>query len=382
MAPEQALCDEVDRRSDVFAAGVILWELLHGRRYWDSLGDVQILKRMTFGDLPKIDDSLPEPVRAVLARALATKPEERYPTAREMRAELVKLKSSTLSRKEIGAAVAEAAAGYRDALKAVVDAHLMSARGTGGLPGVDPAAVSTRAPAAEPAAIEEPVSAPVSSGPTTAPPPALGAVTAAAPSPLSTPAPALPFRAFTETGGASALDLPPRPKPRKRSGLPWGIAAVALVAAAVGVGIFVTRDREQPAAATVNADAPAAGAAEQGALVAFELEVSPPGARAYLDEMALPQLPFSAKLERDGKAHAIRVEADGYLSEARIVVFDRDVKLTVALRAEPPELKASASAAPTARASSRPRAPSSAPVPPAPKSTSVADSKYPWGKKK
>ncbi len=60
MAPEQALCDALDRRADVFAAGVILWELVVGKPFWDGLSEVQILKRMTFGDLPKIRETKPD----------------------------------------------------------------------------------------------------------------------------------------------------------------------------------------------------------------------------------------------------------------------------------------------------------------------------------
>lgn len=389
MAPEQALCDEVDRRSDVFAVAVILWELLHRRSYWEGLGDVQILKRMTFGDLPGVDAEITGPLRDVLQKALAVKPNERYATARAMRADLVKLKSSTLSRKELGRAVADAAAGYRDALKAVVDAHLVSARGTEGLVGVDPNAKhdSPVFDAAEPPPSER--------GPSGAAqvPSAEAAQASGERAPLdakaSEPVPSAP-RGFTETGGASSLDVPPRGRPRR--GVPWGVAA-AMVVGVGAVAIFaLTRgggSRETPEAArATTAAAPATQTGPgTGNLVTFELDVQPADARVFLDEMAITEMPFSAKLERDSKAHALRVEAAGYVPQSKIVVLDKDVKLTIALELEPKELRDPAGrTAPDRPATSarRPTSPSatSAPAAPKPSATSVVDKRPPWGNKK
>lgn len=414
MAPEQALCDQVDRRSDVFAVGVIFWELLHGRRYWENLGEVQILKRMTFGDLPGIDDDIEEPLRGVLARALAAKPEERFATARDLRAELVKLKSSQLSRRQLGQAVEDAAAGYRDAVRAVVDAHLTAARGTEGLPGVDPAAPSRReavgtddiAPSSRTSSAAAPVSSQAgpSAGavsPVTMPPPgypqgAVGAVTAAAQSPVSE-ASVLPFKAatdaeparfFTETGGASSLDLPQKPRGRGR-GWSWAIALAAAIGAGVLGIVLMTRTNDpRPDSASSGADPkPAPTAASEGTLVSFELKVQPEGARVFLDEMQIPELPFSAKLERNGKARALRVEADGYVPQSKIVVMDRDQTIEVSLQAEPQELSPPTSSAAAARSAGRGRPPGTAgqaPTTPTAtqKGSTVADPQYPWGKKK
>jgi eukaryotic-like serine/threonine-protein kinase len=410
MAPEQALCDEVDRRSDVFAVGVILWELLHGRRYWEALGDVQILKRMTFGDLPGIDDSIEEPVRGILAKALAAKPEERFATARELRAELVKVKSTNLSRKDLGRAVEEAAAGYRDAVRAVVDAHLSVARGTDGLPGVDPAVSSKdRAPVSAPkpqapSAIEaavasnrgEPASGRATANqPITMPPPAAGAVTAAAPSPVVEAAPVLPFRTLTETGGASALDLPQRPRASAGlfgRGAVWAIAATFVAAGIMAAVLYVRAgnagdanladaagDRSTVGGAPTSAPK---GPAPEGALIAFELHVKPEGARVFLDEMQVSELPFSAKLERSGKARALRIEAEGYVPQSRILVLDRDQTVEISLEPEPRELAPQTSTRPAGSGGKgRPNAAPTVTTAPQ-KGPTVADPTNPWGKKK
>ena len=371
MAPEQAVCDEVDRRSDIFAAGVILWELLHGRAFWDSSSDVQVLKRMTFGDLPGVDDFVAAPLRDVLTKALATKPEDRYATAREMRAALVKLKTGTLSRHDLGRAVAEAAAGYRDALRAVVDAHLVSARGTEGLVGVDPNAAGE-------------LRSEMDDAPTSQAAPALDDV-----SPVSEPGAAAP-RVFVETGGASSLDVPAAPvhaeaKPRRRGSRALAVAAVVGVG---GIALFAaTRGSPEETAKLAPPAVSAKGekdAPAEPALVSFELAVQPREAKAFLDEMAISELPFSAKLDRDAKAHALRVEAAGYVPQSKIVVLDKDVKLTIALEREPVELAHPEKPAPTGRVGGRP-APSPVATQPQPTSkptSSVADKSDPWGTKK
>ncbi len=396
MAPEQALCDEVDRRTDVFAVAVILWEMLHtalayeaagadappdsvrARRYWDGLGDVQVLKRMTFGDLPGIDPEIGSPLRDVLAKALAIKPDERYATARELRADLVKLKSGSFSRRALGAAVADAAAGYREALKAVVDAHLVSARGTEGLVGVDP--TIGKEPGAKETGADE----------TDAPPDAVAAGVAATPDaagPASGPISERVERTLTETGGASSVDLPPRSGRPGARGRSWALVG-ALAVAAGGVGVYLLSRPAAPPQPSVETPAapaaPAPASSVKATLVAFELEVTTPGARAFLDDMAITQLPFAAKLEKSSKARALRVEAPGHVPQSRIVVPDRDVAITIELEKEPEELQRPADAAsPAGRPVRAPSAPATAAPPPGkPASTSVADPSDPWGKKK
>lgn len=86
MSPEQARGRAVDRRSDVFAAGVVLWELLTGRRLFDGDNEAAILTALLV-DTPsppsKLDPGLAA-LDALVMRALAVDPAERYPTAQAM----------------------------------------------------------------------------------------------------------------------------------------------------------------------------------------------------------------------------------------------------------------------------------------------------------
>ncbi len=84
MAPEQARAGDIDRRVDVFALGVVAWELLTGQRLFEGESDVEVLARISVGPFPapaSVDASIPLELDAIVARALATECEARFPTA-------------------------------------------------------------------------------------------------------------------------------------------------------------------------------------------------------------------------------------------------------------------------------------------------------------
>jgi eukaryotic-like serine/threonine-protein kinase len=85
MAPEQAKGRAVDRRVDIWAAGVCLFELVTGKLPFDSDGDVDVVRRLLSEEpAPSPDASVPEPVAAVLTSSLARDPETRFSTAAAM----------------------------------------------------------------------------------------------------------------------------------------------------------------------------------------------------------------------------------------------------------------------------------------------------------
>jgi eukaryotic-like serine/threonine-protein kinase len=93
MSPEQVRTGLVDGRSDLFSAGLILYELVTGEKVYRSDNVVSLLYKIAHED-PALAE-LPagpqwERLRKVIARALARQPEDRYPDARAMSDDLAR----------------------------------------------------------------------------------------------------------------------------------------------------------------------------------------------------------------------------------------------------------------------------------------------------
>jgi len=85
MAPEQYEGRDIDERTDIYAAGVIVYEVLCGRRPYDGAGG-SLLRQILQDPPPPVstfEPRLPVSIDLVLGRALAKKPENRYRNARE-----------------------------------------------------------------------------------------------------------------------------------------------------------------------------------------------------------------------------------------------------------------------------------------------------------
>jgi serine/threonine-protein kinase len=92
MAPEQCLGEPFDRRIDVFALGVVLYEISTSRRLFQRATEHLTLKAIC--EEPLVPPSAvvadyPRSLEAVCMRALARRPGDRYPTAAEMRRDLL-----------------------------------------------------------------------------------------------------------------------------------------------------------------------------------------------------------------------------------------------------------------------------------------------------
>jgi serine/threonine protein kinase len=88
MSPEQAEGGNLDARSDLFSAAVVLYELLFSRRLFAAGNDVAILDRVRRAEIPWPTEGtkwIDPQVVEVLKRALALKPQERFATGEEFR---------------------------------------------------------------------------------------------------------------------------------------------------------------------------------------------------------------------------------------------------------------------------------------------------------
>ena len=87
MPPEQLLGQGLDHRADVFAASIVFWETLTGRRLFEGVDDGDIYARVLHGEVEAPSVHVPglgSAVDSIVLRGLARDRANRYPTAREM----------------------------------------------------------------------------------------------------------------------------------------------------------------------------------------------------------------------------------------------------------------------------------------------------------
>jgi serine/threonine-protein kinase len=106
MAPEQCKQQPLDRRADVFALGIVLWELLAQQRLFKRESDLDSMQAIVTSDLKSlfsIRPDLPHTIVHAVAKSLARERDERYQTADEMRRALLDACNSIGVRADIDA---------------------------------------------------------------------------------------------------------------------------------------------------------------------------------------------------------------------------------------------------------------------------------------
>jgi Tol biopolymer transport system component len=97
MSPEQTSGQALDERSDVFSFGVVLYELLAGRRPFDGSTDLEVLKAIAQAPYSPLPETLPEPLRAIVDKALEKDPADRYQSMRELVVDLKRVARKAVS---------------------------------------------------------------------------------------------------------------------------------------------------------------------------------------------------------------------------------------------------------------------------------------------
>jgi tRNA A-37 threonylcarbamoyl transferase component Bud32 len=319
-APEQIASLPVDRRADVFSLGVMVWEAIAGRRL--TLGEMEgaVMRRRVDGEEPKIKDvapDTPDELARICDKATARDPADRYATAAELRAALEGYleTSKRVGAHDVGALVETAFAADRAKIRLRIDVRMkeLSAAGPASSGLVD-APASTRG--------EQP--------------------TTVTPAPRSA---STGDRVISTVKSGEAMPATASGSDPKRG---RGLVALGGLAVAAILGLLIAQRAGRDASPSPSASATTAAVE---ATVNLSIAAEPPEARLFLDDVALATNPFHGAMVRSLLARRLRVSAPGFATEERLITFDRDLTLEMALKPAP--IGASAPAA-TAAAAARP----------------------------
>jgi serine/threonine-protein kinase len=341
MAPEQVLGQRVDRRADVFAVGVMLWESLAGTRMWKGVAELLVVEALVTGRIPSIRDAAPgapEALASICDRALAASRDDRYASAQEMHDELVSFldgpEGGGASARDVGELVARAFAEERARARAMIGDQLRDLRWSG----------------------------------THSTPPVVSLLTP--PPPSSRPPSSASERSHlrsTVTNATASLAPPVRVRPRLFARVVLSALAAALFIVG-GVRLFAPRSDgrsgEHRAALGPSPDGSVVGLADAGArepvteapaageaLIKLVVRVTPATAKVYLDDALLSAGGFEGRVAPRAQVRRIRVEAPEHVPREELVELTNDIVLRFVLerRAAAAPTRPLPRGAPTAR---------------------------------
>ncbi|HVY29053.1 MAG TPA: serine/threonine-protein kinase [Polyangiaceae bacterium] len=317
-APEQ-IVGRSDQRSDVFAAGVLLWEILTYRRLTQDRTQTEIVQGRIAGAESELmlqrGSDVPPELMAICAKAAAKAPEDRYASAAAMRdaiRQYVSAQSLEFPADKLRDLLHDVYQNERAEMRRQIDQRMKQV------------------------ALEDEHPSQYSQAPYVPNAPAV-------------------FGSITSTSPTNAA-----PSAGRGRLLAFGavVALFASIAGAVAMKLKPAAPAPPASAATpASAAAPTAASAPGKQLVKLELSADPPGAELLLDGAKLEGNPFSGQLDRDSALHRLEARAPGRRSEARMIRLDQDLTLRLALvptgtTAAAPAASAAATS-PTAKGASR-----------------------------
>jgi serine/threonine-protein kinase len=306
MPPEQITGEAVDRRTDIYAVGVMLWEAAAGEQMWKGLTDAQVMHQVLNGKVPSprtVRPDIPERIEQICMKALSAEPEARHATAAELEAELESALDeigSRVSHRLVGKAISDLCSAERKQTRALVEAQLSKV-----------ASLSSE----EYEAVEASAKAGFLVSGTTA-------------------------HGDTNSRGRRA----PAVDPKKRVGklvaiLVGGAALVSIGAVSTLVGKNSRAAQAPPESAPVSASSAIPTGVEKPppARVSIRISASPPEAKLFFDGEPLPMNPFIRVLPADASEHQVRAEAEGHQPRTTKLVGDRDAEILLKLERAPIE---------------------------------------------
>jgi serine/threonine-protein kinase len=321
LSPEQAQGHAADRRTDIWAAAVVLWELLTKQRLFSGESTLETLMQVLEKPIPSPRELAPElssPVAAAIMRGLERDRDKRYPTALAM-AEALEAAVGLASARETGAWVAEVAQNRLAARR-----HVLDEIEAENLTGAYVPNVVTQSPSPRGVITLEPVA--TSSTPM---------------APLSfvkTPLGPPPVSSLTHPGASGSWV--------SRTALTASVILLSALGGATAVtkmGHFTNAGTAPGASAALAAQAPptpsatTASVASPSALdaVSLDIHVNPPGARVFLDDVLLSAGSFEGKVRKSDELHRIRAEKESFAPMEETATFDRDQRVAFSLERMP-----------------------------------------------
>jgi serine/threonine-protein kinase len=302
-APEQ-IAGKSEQRSDVFAIGVLLWEMLTYRRFSQDRTQQEVVQaRMDGVDPELMRNALGVPVELlqICMRAAAGEPSARYASALEMRDAIrayIKQNKLEFSGEQLRSLMDELYAGERSEIRRLIDQRMKQANTEDDHPSDGFRAI--------------PVAPAVLSG--------TGAVTL--------------------TGNASSF-VPVSTAASKGKWLA-ALVGVALLAGVAGRLLSnQSRVQEVTLTAAPTSTLGAASGAQKSAevrgaatFVTVKIAATPADAEILLDGAKLDVNPFSGQFPKDPALHRLEVRCLGRIPEARMINLDQDLDLLISLEPE------------------------------------------------
>ncbi len=160
MAPEQVLAGRylpgegalpgervVDRRADIFAVGILLWQVLTGKRLWADRTDLDIAARVATGDIPwpsTVEPGVDKGLEAICMKALALEPRDRFATASDFAVALevvLRGRDEHVGARQVGELMLRLFGVQREKRQALIEARIKSVSAD---PGSSPNAVDAQ----------------------------------------------------------------------------------------------------------------------------------------------------------------------------------------------------------------------------------------------
>ncbi len=312
-APEQLEGGRIDRRTDVFCLGVVLWECLTGARLFDGATDAETIGAVRSRpiDPPSVlRPEVPAALDQITLRALARDPSQRYQSAAELSEELDRFLVGRKNRptsKTVGQWIESLFGAERSALKKSISQGDNAEGALQRLNALDRVKLGARSPerssmraVSQPRALwstsfEAPL--PAASAPEQVPADELASTRPVSVSPDGSPVEI----------AAPAPAAPEPPRRRSRAGLLIG--SLAALAALAGAGVFVMRG--QPGGEP-------AGAPSNQSTATLELHSRPEGASIFVDGRPTGlKTPATISGLPVGRTLKLRIDGEGYRPVSR-----------------------------------------------------------------